>query len=705
MMSAPHEDWEKLHGLLTKRMNLDDLRWLCNIYLDVEYEDVRGDTRSAKVSDLIAQMARQNKINLLCHQIIKMRPDMEAAIVGLGYDINGVYSYMAIATNDILPHSDRENVLRDPRKIYLALNCASTPQHDSPGEDAIGYINRLHCEKPAVLLVGDYGTGKSFLTQKVFIEASKALESQIKARIPILLPLKQLVGLASRDKELALVKIVERLRMLRFFKESGRTQAEEKAEIEARLHAGEFLCILDGFDEIPLISMRLNPKEELASLIDSLVMGDNRIILTSRPGILPDLGAAEFAGNLPTLGVGYLLPWQGEETWWEYLRSCERLGIDFGPQGYYGFGKWVIARSELRQLTRTPLFCQMLVDTRNDISHVANFNLAKLYETYVSRYFENVSERSPIRLALAANLQEEIAYKENCLMATAVGMAKKNTLRLAKEEIDQALLQEAQQYGDELLAIFTRQDVLVYSLLVGDVDRKFSFSHKSFYDFFVAQKIYKELWTKQDKQEQDRFALLGKLLLSREIVAFLSGLYIFNNRLRAELQEAFEQPTPWQRLAVPGNKILLRNLALIQLELEQRLEGADLRDLNFSGYVLSSADQPKQLIRVNLDGSNLEGTDLTLASLRGSRLRAAKLNRCILDQADLRDTDLSGAELQDISCRDTRFLGADFTGAILRASDVKRIMLALHAEQVAFPDTVADSWIRITQRVLNKSVV
>lgn len=697
-MPAEHEHREKLYELLNRGIDQAELRVLCNIYLNVIYDNLSGDTKALKLSELIDLMERQNKTSLFCHKIIKMRPDLEDAIIQLGLITNDTQLYIDIATDNFLPLPGIEHVLRNPNKIYRSVKCADMPYSDQ-GEDTIRYIDRLLQEMPAVLIIGDYGTGKSFLTQKIFLENTDAHRSgeRPNSRIPILLPLKQLVG---SGRDLVLIKIIEHLRMLRFFRGDPRKHADERAEFEARLRAGEFLCILDGFDEIPLITMRLNPIDELNTILKALTLDNNQIIITSRPGILPGVLSRDFMSRIPQLGIGYLLPWKGEATWREYLRTCEGLGIDFGEQGYDGFGSWVLSKPELKQLTSTPLFCQMLVETRHDIMKVTDFNVAKLYETYVERYFENVSERSPIRYRFN-HPEEEIEYKKNCLMATAVGMLESNVLRIAPEEIEEALLREAQEYGDDLLAAFTRPAILIYSLLIPDEDYSFSFSHKSFYDFFVALKIYKEIL-----RGEDRFALFGRTLLSKEIITFFSGLLSFDNSVRTELNKAFETSTPLKLLNVHGeNRMLLRNLALTQLDLVQRIEGVNLNYLNFNGYILSTTDNPRGLVKVSLDGSSLEGATLAGANLSGSRLRSAKLNRCILDAADLRDADLSGAELQDISCRDALFSGANFTGVILRKQDKFRIKTAINAERAVSPDVVDDAWVKKTEAILDRSVV
>jgi hypothetical protein len=378
---------------------------------------------------------------------------------------------------------------------------------------------------------------------------------------------------------------------------------------------------------------------------------------------------------------------------------CERLGIDFGEQGYDAFGRWTLAKPELRQLVRRPLFCQMLVETRKDIVKMLDVNIAGLYETYVRRYFENVSERSPIR-HMFVDLDDEIAYKKSCLMATAVKMLESNILRVSQKEIEAALLREAQSYEHEMLMAFTRLDTLIYSLLVADADRRFSFSHKSLYDFFVACKILDDI-----SEGPDRFDLLRRVLLTKDVISFLAAL-LQKHELRDELNGAFGSPGLQNLLdTYEGNRVLLRNLALTYLELEQKVEAINLDDLDFSGYILSSPGSPRELMQVSLDGCNLEATILMKANLKGSSLRSAKLNKCVLDHSDLRDVDFSGAELQDISCRGTRFSGAKFSGIILKGQDVHILMEALSAEQEAFPGQVDPNWVRKTQAILRRSAI
>ncbi|MFL5653951.1 MAG: NACHT domain-containing protein, partial [Ktedonobacteraceae bacterium] len=679
-----------LHKLLDKHMNQEDVKTLY-YYLRIDYDNLEGATKSAKLRSLLAEMERQDQINSLCDVVMVMRADLKPQISALNYPLRGSLPYLQSAINDSLPPPGIENILRDPEKIYLPLECADRAEQER-GEDALTYIHNQFQTKQVVLIVGNYGTGKSYLTLKQFLKSAAAYQKEPAPRIPILLPLNELVERA----ENVLDKIIKHLRAHRLLDVMHRRQDGERQDIARRLEEGEFLCILDGFDEIPLLALRPHPLDELKTLVKNLAIGQNRVIITTRPGILPGILSPDFASSMPETAIGYLLPWHSKDIWHEYLRQCEQLGITFDG-GYHAFEQWVISQPALKQLTATPLYCQMLVETRQEIMHTTDINLAQLYLIYAERYFTNVRDRGVIKQRFN-NLPEEIKFKKRCLMATSVGMIKKNSIRLTLEELEDALMSEAYQYQDDQLKDFMTLDTLVYSLLVKDISQMVSFSHKSFYEFFAALKLSREL-------DEDAIDLLGRKLLTNEIITFLADLLASNHDLRTLFSEAFKSPAPLKQFHLSGRladrkKVLLRNLALIQLELTRKLEGVELQDLDFNGCRLSSHQHPTVLKQVNMMFTQMEGAILTGVDLRGSHLRTVKLNRSILDKADLRDVDLTGAELQDISCQATRFSGANFTRVKINKQDALKIMLAIAVEKENPANRVDPAWVEQTEETL-----
>lgn len=66
----------QLRRVLSKRFNVDELRTLC-FDLQVDYEDLPGDGKSAKVRELLAHLARRNRINDLLDVGREARPDID----------------------------------------------------------------------------------------------------------------------------------------------------------------------------------------------------------------------------------------------------------------------------------------------------------------------------------------------------------------------------------------------------------------------------------------------------------------------------------------------------------------------------------------------------------------------------------------------------------------------------------------------------
>lgn len=687
---------QRLHEFLLERTTEDELRDVC-LYLNIEYADLGSGGRRARLRELIHTMERQHALNLLCHNFIQVRKDLETEIEVLARGLNGAQTYLDIAVNKMLPPRGMDHVLQNPDKMYIPLNCSEVSgSHE--GEDALLYIDSSLKNKQTLLIVGDYGTGKSFLVQRLFLAIAQDYRTEntlSSRRIPIFLPLKQLVG---RGEDIVLTKMVEHLHSLRFFSDSDISEHDERIEFERRLHAGEFLCILDGFDEIPLIAIRLTPLDELVNILKSLAVGNNRVVITSRPAILSGLMLPSFAEG-SALAIGYLQPWQPDQHWYQYLAMCARCGVDFG-NGYTQFQEWVLSRPELRALTITPLYCRMLVETREVIRNRTDLNVAKLYDIYTERYFFNVSERGLLRHRLP-DLEKEISYKRDCLAATAIGMLEKGSIRLTGEEIDQSLQRHAQNYDDDLLEAFTKLDTLIYSLLIPDSHNTFTFSHKSFFEYYVAHKARQEL-----ENPNETTFILGQVLLSNEIIDFLAGVLTSSHPFAEKLDAAFQHSKPLTVLGMhTKNRILLRNLAVVQLALKRQIKGVVLEGLDFSRYRFLSNGYPIELVNVDLNRCEMENATLIGAVLRDCKLRAAKLNRCIFDGADLRDADLTGAYLHDISCDGTRFSGAIFHGASLKCNDADRIRSAFYAEKAKYPKTVNKDWLIDTMRILDNNAV
>lgn len=629
----------------------------------------------AQVIDALNRLALQN-INASFNDLCGMA-------VG---DSSSVSAYLRRVVQEFRQSATLAHRLRNPAEMYVSMECATQPDAlVASRQSAVEFVQTGLNQSRAVLLLGNYGSGKSYLMNRLLLERAESClretTAQTQERIPLLYPLRRLRG---SSPGLIFAELVEHLQA------RGFTELTPD-ELKQLLSEGRFLCILDGFDEIPLIALHPDPLRELERLRPLLDIERNQTIITSRPGVFAGSGQAD---SLRDLAIGHLMPWS-DEQWTRYLRVCEQLGWDF-PGGYHIFHDRVAARPQLFDLTRTPLYCHMLVETSDQVMQADSVNLGTLYTLYVDRYLQSNVEAGK-------GVIFDLRLKKECLMAAAVGMLENSKYQLTPEELSETLSLKLQHISHTTLRDFVlaQQDIQTYSLLVLDAAGNFAFSHKSFYEFFVAHQAYAQM---TQRRGAERFGLLSRVSFTDEIIVFLADLLNLagDASVWQEIKTAFTTSTPVRSLGLAEhNNVLLRNLALLCLAHEGRLEKAMLNSLNFTGANLAK----RGLMGARLNHCVFLGADLTSADLRDAQLRTANLRRAILSQADLRDTDLTAADLHDIACQGTRFQGACFEDVLLRKSDVSRILSAIYQEQSADPDGFDEVWLEETRRTLTQCAV
>ncbi len=624
-----------LTKVLRERMSDQGLRELCDL-VEYRYDGLPPDFGvGGKLREFLLEMSRTGRLPQVCAVLREIRPDLQPVLDG------GAEAYLNVARLSMLPPPGAADVMRNAEEAYIGVSCTDVAGRPD-GVDARDYVRALLEGHPSALVVGDYGTGKSFLAQRLLLDYADACEQSgglDGARLPVLLPLKVLSTLASTS---VLQTLATRLRLLGYFSDAPHaTERELVDSTRDALLAGRFVCILDGFDEIPLQGVRPDPVADLRDLLSSLAIGHNQVVVTTRSAILPGVLSSDFPERVPGLGVGYLAPWDPDVHWRRYVERCLACGIEF-RSGAEEFTTLVLANPELRQLTTTPLYCHMLIETRDEVVDATNLNVARLYELYTRRYFASVRDRSPLHVRFP-DLDREIAYKNDCLGATAVGMLKKRRIRLARTEILDNLKRYAQQYSDTALEAFTDLDILVYSLLVPHQDDMYSFSHKSFSEYYAAVEV-----SRGTDDLDDPSGLLATVALPKEILTFVGGILAGGHPAAEALDMAFGADAAGELLADWSvQPTLLRNLALLRLECTGSLAGVDLTGLDFRGHRFGTRDQPSVMSGVTLDRVDLEGAYLVKADMSKAKLRRAKLNRCELDGADLSESDLTGAYLDE----------------------------------------------------------
>jgi uncharacterized protein YjbI with pentapeptide repeats len=574
-------------------------------------------------------------------------------------------------------HASFENRLKDPTSIYLPLRYDAFQANGNLDE----YLKSEFVKPGILLLMGDYGSGKSFIVRRYLADQVQRWKEPA---VDSLLPLPVFYSL-NRFTNMHEGSIIDEiLRELR----AGGVITLQRTSLQRMIEDGKMLFILDGFDEILLLAHSANIQQRFQSIVSPLMPDRNRILITSRPGVVTWLSNTTEISLLEALR---LLPWN-KDVWDDYLYACKEIGWDFPLENIKVFRDLVLNHEELSTLTNVPLYCQMMVETsRQLIDRLDSINLVVLYDLYIQSYLMREVERSVIK---------DVSIKLELMMAVALGMLQKDRMQFTISDMEQALRENAQHLNAQIIDAFATHDLAVHSLLVFDHENRLSFSHKSFYEYFTALRIYQDF---KNEVLNNKLTILKGYSLSMEIIGFLMKMFTDEDKTFLQMIPVILADNS-NSLGVSRSKFLLRNLALIQLMITGKLFNLKLSELDFRGLSFSGGQSHLHIVNVNLDRCKLANADLQKAELTGSSLRGANLQNCILDNANLMNVDLSGANLRGISCSGTKFHGAKFDSVKIDRTTFHQILSAIYAGEDKFPTEFDDQWTRRAQDVLEKAM-
>ncbi len=257
----------------------------------------------------------------------------------------------------------------------------------------------------------------------------------------------------------------------------------------------------------------------------------------------------------------------------------------------------------------------------------------------------------------------------------------------------------------------------------GIESERLSFVHRSIYEYFVAEYIFRQICISIKKSKEELASIFGKLLkkeiLSSEIRGFLkfkietselNSMFdivcdVFNlmlsdgmtyytrecykNVMDCEIRvfaNMLDTVHLWDENIYQFNGYIINyikhNLNAFFLDLSKiNLQGANLFEANLQRVNFFRAS----LKNVTFWGANLQGVfcfevnlqeaDLQLANLRKVDLQKANLQRADLQKADLRKTNLQKANLQKVNLQGANLKEANLRLANLQRSDLRLVNL------------------------------
>jgi WD40 repeat protein/uncharacterized protein YjbI with pentapeptide repeats len=489
-----------------------------------------------------------------------------------------------------------------------------------------------------VLVLGDSGTGKTFLLHEV---ARRLGERG--GLIPVLLEMRHLEKGRTLDQLLGqhfAPEGIEELSIPRF---------------RYMLEQGRIALLFDGFDELAARVTYPRAVEHFETLLQA-ASGAAKVVVTGRRqhfasdrqirtvlGEEVDRLAGRRVAVLEPFDPGRVRELLRRQAEGDEARAAERLSLLESTAGLLGLSSNPRMLGFIAELSEEWL--------RRARSPQGEITAATLYRVLIERWLEAEIDRArpegsgdlPL-LTLGERLE---ALSRIALRLWRTGEPSLDMEELT-DEVGRAIATLRRGPVDPSAAVF---QVGSGTLLVRDEEGSFSFLHPSLLEWLVAWRASGELTPGREPT-----ALAGREMspLMADFFVSLAGRDLAVAWARATLRGEAGDGAKASALQV------LRHLGEETHE-PMALAGRDLRGQDLAGRDLAGAD---------LTGADLSAALLAGATLTGARLAGARLIGADLAGARLRGADLTGADLTG-----ARLLGADLEGARCEGARMRRAKL------------------------------
>lgn len=527
-------------------------------------------------------------------------------------------------------------------------------------EDALSTLHALLLEpkRRFVLVLGDFGTGKTFLLRQL----ARRMAGDPASPPPVLVEMRDLQKSLSLDMLLA----------QHFVRPPG-----GRVPVDAfryLLSEGKAALLFDGFDELAFRLSYDGVREHFATVLEA-AEGNAKVVVTSRTAHFLNDRDVELSLGREALRVpGYrrlmLEPFDRSRI---HKVLVKRLGTEEEAREREELLEGV---EDLVGLSANPRMLAFILDcfTPEELREAkatgGKLTRSGVYERLVTRWLQGEARRATPRGA-DAPLSEGQLWKAVTDFALLLWPRREKGLRM--RDVPQSLWASLAAL-DPTRTVDTEEAKVTVgsrSLLVRDDDGQFSFLHHSIMEWLVARNAAKEL------EETGTAVMLARKAMSSLMAEFFVEM------------AGPRKATKWARKAIAdggegakNGALLLRKvghvadagMSQVHLDLSGRdlsrqdFSGTDyLRGANLSRAILTHAT----LVGADLTGANLAGASLGRADLRGASLVGCDLTNASLERADLRKTKLNGAKLDRVNANYARLLGAALSAGSLEKTASK----------------------------------
>jgi 3',5'-cyclic AMP phosphodiesterase CpdA len=550
--------------------------------------------------------------------------------------------------------TQRRQLQRDPRYVSH-LFVPQKIRYTTPAGEAVEHDNALEAmldmltepEGRFIVILGEFGTGKSFLQRQIALRLSELPRPQ-----PILIEMRTLEKAHDFDQLIAQHLVRHgfpslNLRAFRYMLEQGR-----------------LALLFDGFDELAMRVSYDRAAEHLQTLIQAAA-GNAKIVVTSRTEYFESDQQVKtaLAEKLEVIGGRRLVHLQRFDRPRIVQYLTRQLGSPEAAAERMKLLEDVEDLSGLSENARMLTFISSLDEEqlRKARTREGRVTRSSIYRTLVVDKWLAFEEERLSPRGSAPPLSKEERLEAVIVLARHMWGRPDATVKLS--ELSERIAGVVGRLPRIDASSATHQ-VASGTLLVRDADGNFSFVHRSILEWIIAI----------DAASEIRAGRTPEALMVNDIsplVADFIGEEVEGGAL-AEWLRATTASAETDSMLRRNALVLIGRLSgtdrvTIDATTSMQLSGADLRGRDFS----NSSMQQANLEGADLTDTRFINTDLRGANLRKAILRGADLTNANLAGADLSDVDLSRALLPNTSLREARLTGASLYRANLLNADLR----------------------------------
>lgn len=347
------------------------------------------------------------------------------------------------------------NVAGTEVEEYETLNPAD---YIRPADNLVN--QHLRTGQGKLALLGNFGTGKTTFCRKYAYDLATQYKVDSTGRIPVL------INLSDYDRKQDIQEVITSTLQYEFGVRVDPALCQELQRL------GRFVLLFDGFDEMASQADAETVRGNLREINKVSRIPENRFLLTCRTHFFRDRVQAEVLGDFNVI----FLPEWGEIELKEFLQK--RFGNDWDVQL-----DRIRGTHNLQELAQTPLFLEMIVETLPKLGD--QVRRIELYEVYTNKWIKKQTGHRGARLSEEERRQfvSDLAIK-----LYTDGIFSCHHSKFA------SLIRERFQVDDPAAIDYLQNDIRTCTFLTRDANGNYGFRHKSFMEFFVAQRLASDIY-------------------------------------------------------------------------------------------------------------------------------------------------------------------------------------------------------------------